>query len=78
MRWEKLAKTKPHGGLGFRSIKSFNTALLAKQWWRLMSMENSLVTRVLKEVYFRHVPLAMAELGSVRATLRGAFLMKNG
>ncbi|XP_057423749.1 uncharacterized protein LOC130717521 [Lotus japonicus] len=59
-----MAQPKEKGGLGFRSFHAFNTALLAKQWWRLMTVENSLMARVLKACYFRHSPLMEATKGS--------------
>ena len=49
---DKLYEKKEEGGLGFRNLDCFNDALLAKQVWRLMQDEDSLVARVLKARYY--------------------------
>ncbi|KAL0405816.1 UNVERIFIED_CONTAM: putative ribonuclease H protein [Sesamum latifolium] len=46
--WRKLCRTKDTGGLGFRSMREFNLALLAKQGWRILCRLDSLLSRVLQ------------------------------
>lgn len=51
--WDKICVPLDKGGLGFRDLSNFNTALLAKQLWRLLMYPNSLLAHVLKGRYYR-------------------------
>lgn len=35
VKWSRVCRPKEKGGLGFRNIEAFNTALLCKWWWCL-------------------------------------------
>jgi len=40
------------GGMGFRDLRTFNEALLAKQGRRLLTIEDSLAHKIIKAKYF--------------------------
>jgi hypothetical protein len=50
--WDNLIKSKSQGGMGFRDLKLFNQALLARQAWRLIAFPESLCARLLKAKYY--------------------------
>ena len=52
MSWDRMTRTKSQGGLGFRDMRIFNQALLAKQAWRLVQRPDSMCARVLKSKYY--------------------------
>ncbi|XP_062014320.1 uncharacterized protein LOC133730820 [Rosa rugosa] len=51
-KWKALCNPKEEGGLGFRSLSEFNTAMLAKQAWRVITNPESLCARIFKARYF--------------------------
>jgi hypothetical protein len=63
MSWKKLGSSKSNGGMGFRDLRCFNTALLAKQGWRLLHNPHSLAGQILKAKYFPRVDFLGASLG---------------
>ncbi|GMI83381.1 hypothetical protein HRI_002007400 [Hibiscus trionum] len=70
--WSFLRKLKDSGGMGFRDLRKFNIALLAKQGWRLMSNPSSLVSRLLKAKYYKETNFLGSNLGN-----RPSFIWKS-
>uniref|UniRef100_A0A803PR19 Reverse transcriptase domain-containing protein n=1 Tax=Cannabis sativa TaxID=3483 RepID=A0A803PR19_CANSA len=64
MSWKQLTKQKDDGGMGFRSLRDYNFSLLGKQGCRLLTHEQSLVSRVYKARYYPHGSFLTATLGS--------------
>ena len=50
--WDCLTQPKKEGGMGFRDLRYFNLAMLAKQGWRLLKNHESLMFKCFKARYF--------------------------
>jgi hypothetical protein len=50
--WDSMMRPKTHGGIGFRDMRLFNQALLARQAWRLIQFPNTLCAQLLKAKYY--------------------------
>ena len=69
--------------MGFRDLKAFNLALLAKQGWRIHQSPNSLIHRVLKAKYFMNSSFMDAQVGKNpsyiwRSILAAKLVIKKG
>jgi hypothetical protein len=63
LQWDKMTVRKDNGGLNFRDIEGFNLAMLGKQGWELITNSSSLLTRVLKAIYFPRSGFLDANIG---------------
>lgn len=63
VNWNAMCTSKLHAGMGFRDLKFFNLAMLAKQAWRLIQNVDSLLARMLKARNFPTVSFMEANEG---------------
>ena len=49
--WEKVSAKKSDGGLGVAPIRSLNTGLLIKWWWRLKCDKDALWSKTIKGIH---------------------------
>jgi len=55
IHWTKkdnLFKSKHEGGMGFKTLRDFNLAMLAKQVWRFHTNPTSLISKCFKAKYY--------------------------
>jgi hypothetical protein len=83
LAWEKLVRPKSQGGVGFRDLRVFNQALLARQAWRLLKFPNSLCARFIKAKYYPSGDLLdtafiQQQSQSWQGVLQGLELLKKG
>lgn len=64
MKREHLERGKELGSLGFRNLESMNSVHLAKQFWRLLTKPNQLMSRTLLARYFPNDSLLEVSLRS--------------
>jgi hypothetical protein len=50
--WDIMLRPKDYGGMGFRDMRLFNQALLARQAWRLIQFPDTLCAQILKAKYY--------------------------
>ena len=61
--WENMCTPKVEGETGFKDLKAFNLALLAKQGWRISQNPDSLTHKVFKARYFAKGSFMDAQVG---------------
>lgn len=63
MSWDRMARHKNAGGLGFKNFRDYNMAMLGKQGWRFGISPNSLTSRIYKARYFANTDFIHSNLG---------------
>jgi hypothetical protein len=83
INWKKTCKQKNLGGMGFRDLRAFNEALLAKQGWRIITEPHSLMAKTLKAKYFPSCKFLQAKQGyrssySWQSIQKASWILKRG
>jgi hypothetical protein len=83
LAWDKLARPKSHGGVGFCDLRVFNQSLLTRQAWRLLKLPDSLCARLLKAKYYTlgdllDTAFIQQQSQSWQGVLHGLELLKKG
>ena len=79
--WTNLTKSTADDGLGFKEIEAFDQAMLAKLAWRIITVPDCLLVRVLTgkychNIHFLEAPSPSACSHGWRGILRGHNLLK--
>lgn len=59
--WAFLTTNKSEGGMGFKDFEVMNSAMLAKQAWRVIHFPDALWVRILKASYFPNTDFVRAK-----------------
>jgi hypothetical protein len=83
VNWKKTCKAKSKGGMGFKDLRAFNEAMLAKQGWRLLTNPQSLVARMFKAKYYPRCDFLKAKQTqngsfSWQSILKASWVLKQG
>ena len=62
--WDKLTASKKVRGMGFQDLRAFNLAMLAKQGWRMVQCNDSLLYQCFKARYFPRSSFLEAKVSS--------------
>ncbi|CAH9122687.1 unnamed protein product, partial [Cuscuta epithymum] len=62
--WDFLCRPKTVGGMGFRKVREFNLAMLAKQAWKLLTETETLAARVFRARYYPGGSYLTAKIGN--------------
>lgn len=68
-----MYRLKAEGGMGFKDLQTLNMAMYAKQSWRVMNDETSLLHHVFKAKYFPNRNFMAATLGRTPPTTAEKF-----
>mgnify|MGYP000934500716 CR=1 FL=1 len=80
--WESLCLPRIEGGMGFKELRKFNDAMLAKQVWQLVHDKESLFYLVFKAKFFPSGDIFSAQVKSGsyawRSILKARYLTAEG
>ncbi|KAF7832358.1 uncharacterized protein G2W53_014691 [Senna tora] len=81
--WSGLSDPKSCGGMGFKDLRDFNLALLAKQGWRILQHPESIMSKTLKAKYFNNSSFLEAKAGTaasytLKSIIQGRDVLKLG
>ena len=71
-----MCESKSSGGMGFKKLKQFKLALLAKQGWRLQTNHTSFIYRVFKAKYFPTCEFIEVSMGNNLSYGEASWLLK--
>ncbi|XP_061993926.1 uncharacterized mitochondrial protein AtMg00310-like [Rosa rugosa] len=76
-KWDDLCHAKEEGSMGFRSLSEFNSSMLAKQEWRVVSKLDTLVVQWYKARYYPDGSVWNAEEHATPYSWRNIFSTRN-